>query len=76
MPLRKYPGRPKIAKSISQSAIRTGGKLHTCHEVEEESSNASPNAFAKAKRTFLFGAQVGVADGADKGVTYTKDKLL
>ena len=51
-------------------------KLRTCHEVEEESSKASPNAFAEAKRTFLFGAQVGVADGADKGLTNTEDKLL
>ena len=59
------------------SMIRTGGGgLRTCHEVEEESSKASSNALSKAKRSFLFGAQVGVADGADKGVTYTEDKLL
>ena len=51
-------------------------KLRTCHEVEEESSKASPNAFAKAKGAFLFGAEVGVTDGANKGVTYTEDKLL
>jgi hypothetical protein len=44
--------------------------------VEKEPSKASPNAFAKAKGAFLFGAEVGVTDGADKGVTYTEYKLL
>lgn len=63
---------------INQLKMRCvqGGKLHTCREVEEESTKASSDAFAKSKRTFLFGAQVGVAHGADKGVPYTEDKLL